>query len=535
MVDFSKTPFGKGKKADRTKNASGIAVSDDRIEVVGSTEMDSVSANKRSTDDIGPWFIGKSVAEIFEIRDVLGRGGMGIVYKAFDTATHRDVAVKVPLGRFVEDERARRLFPEEGRAWTKLVHPNIVHVFHVRDDETTDYRPAIFMDYHEGGSLADQLTHNGQPSLVDGLDIAMQICWAMEFAHEKGIIHRDLKPSNVLLNDDGKALVTDLGLVKLLEDDDFTTGGDGQPMANAGAAATFSVGTAGTPAYMAPEQWAGQACKESDIYALGIMLYELFCGSRPFTGHDVAALKTAHFHVPPPDPKRLNGQLPGVLSALMLECLAKDEATRPRTFVDVAARLDESYQQLNNGQPHDTRRRKPAQEEIAAADQSANAWSVIRIGNGCQLRGDFPGADRCYGDALGDFQALGDQEGIGSCCTNMGNVARARSEYNKATKLYRKSLAICERLGNQAGIGVCYENMGIVAYNRGRYVEAIELYGKALAICERLGDQAGMGSCYINMGNVVYSRSNYDEAMELFRKALAICERLGDHAGMGTC
>lgn len=205
----------------RTKRAEPQQKSLPHVDAIFSGKLSIRGKRQRLDEDIGPWYIGKTVADIFEIRGVLGHGGMGIVYLAHDNATQRKVAVKVPLGKFFDDEDAKKRFAREAEAWTALVHPHIVHAFDVRDDQTTDYRPAIFMDYCDGGSLAERI-HNDPPlSMIKALDIAIQVCWAMEFAHGKGHVHRDLKPGNVLLTSEGKALVTDFGLVKILEAEDL--------------------------------------------------------------------------------------------------------------------------------------------------------------------------------------------------------------------------------------------------------------------------------------------------------------------------
>jgi serine/threonine protein kinase len=145
--------------------------------MIGSKEFAGLAARKRpQAEDTGPYFIGKIVGEIYEIRRVLGWGGMGIVYGALDTARHREVAVKVPLGKFVDDPDARKRFAREAKSWIRLVHPNIVHAFDVRDDWTTDSRPAIFMDYCDGGSLAERLRQDIPLSLPDAMHIAIQVC-----------------------------------------------------------------------------------------------------------------------------------------------------------------------------------------------------------------------------------------------------------------------------------------------------------------------------------------------------------------------
>jgi tetratricopeptide (TPR) repeat protein len=462
---------------------------------------------------------------------------MGIVYRGYDTATQREIAVKVPLGKFVDDDEARKQFAREAEAWTGLIHPHIVHAFDVRDDQTTDYRPAIFMDYCDGGSLADRL-RNGPPlSMGDALDIAIQICWAMEFAHEKGHIHRDLKPGNVLLTKDGKALVSDFGLVKRLDVENLQAGEGQLNAADEGLSATLTQGTAvGTHEYMPPEQWAGKACKQSDIYAFGIMLYELFCGRQPFAAEKGKRweLRKMHALVPPPDPRRLNPRLTEVLAQAMLQCLAKDHSGRLDSFGSLAGRLERAYGEAA-GHAHSTRRQKPTAAEISRADKEARARALTRLGLGRMRRGELCEADRHCRQSLSLFESLGDQAGMGRCYANMAVVADERGNYDEAMELYHKAMAVFEHRGDRAMIGGCCQNMGEVARARGNYQEAMRLYRKALSICERVRDQVGMPSCYVGMGLVARARSHYDEAMEFYRRALTMFERLGDQAGMGRC
>jgi len=494
MAGFFKTLFGKGKKAadepraDDTKKASEVAESGARVVPEPSAPKDSVRKNKRAAEDPGPWFVGKTVAEIFEIRGVLGRGGMGIVYRAFDTATHRDVAVKVPLGKFVDDETLRKDVAREAESWSALIHPHIVHAFDFHDDETTDYRPAIFMDYCDGGSLADRLHNGGHLSIPDALDIAIQVSWAMEFAHQKGLIHRDLKPGNVLLISDGKALVSDLGLVKQIDLEDLGVSEGELKQQDGELLATITRGAAGTPEYMPPEQWEGNACPQSDIYAFGIMLYELLCGCRPFSAKRRADLRGVHGTVPPPNPKRLNGQIPDVLAELMIECLAKEPTDRPAGFDRVAGMLIAAYEQVDKeGRAYGHRRKRPDAKDISQADKKAHAWSLVRIGIGCELRGDLTEAYRCYAKALNVFQALDDRAKMGGCYTNMGNLAYARGNYEEAMELIREDLAICERLGDQAGMGTCYNNMATVGEAVGDHAEMRRYARLAVQIKENIG------------------------------------------------
>jgi len=577
MAGFFKSLFGKSKKVadeprnSHTKKASEVAVPDNRVETIRSDQMDSVPGNKRAAADTGPWFIGKTVAEIFEIRSVLGRGGMGIVYRAYDTATQREVAVKVPQdkksGKFVDDPMAKEDFMREVEAWRGLIYPHIVHAFHVRDDQTTDCRPAVFMDYCDGGSLAERLRRGPPLSVPDALDIAIQVCWAMEFAHNFrfpdgriGLIHRDLKPDNVLVTKDAKVLVSDFGLVKRLELEDLQVGEGELKAEDEELSATVTRGAAvGTPEYMPPEQWKGNACKQSDMYAFGIMLYELFCGRRPFLAEKDRRweLRKVHEFLPPPDPRSFNPQLPEVLAALMLRCLAKRPAERPQGFDQVADELETAYHEAT-GNVHQTRREKPGEIEVARAEKESHAWDLIRLGLGVKLRGDPRSAERQYQQALAIFEEFGDQAGMGSCYNSMGHLAGDRGNYDQARELFLKALSLAETLREPHGLCACYTNMGILAKRQGNFKEARGKYREALAIFQQINDEEGMARCFANIGSAAldadaYCEDNrpmaddeigthtqavdepaYEEAKEMLQQSLAIYEGLNHKPGIGA-
>jgi serine/threonine protein kinase len=544
MASFFRRLFGGGKRpaggeaarGRSTIQASRVVESEARVETIRSDQFKSVAGRKGAPEekDTAPWFIGKTVGEIYQIRGVLGRGGMGIVYRGYDTATQRDIAIKVPLGKFVDDDGGRKRFAREAEIWSGLVHPHIVHTFDVRDDQTTDYRPAVFMDYCDGGSLADRL-RNGPPlSMADALDIAIQICWAMEFAHEKGHIHRDLKPGNVLLTKDGKALVSDFGLVKSLDLEDLEVMESQLKQQDEAVQTSLTRGLAmGTPEYMPPEQWAGNSCKQSDIYAFGIMLYELFCGSRPFSAENRADLWIPHYKVPPPDPRRLNGQLPAVLAELMSACLAKKPAERPQSFGAVAKRLSESYQQIA-GKPYTVRCDKPTTTKVSREHKVAQSWALLRLGTGCQLRGDLGEADRQFAKALAMFEDLADAPGVAACKTQMGSIQRERGHYEDALRLHQTSLAIYERLKDQSGLAQCYYDLGLVLWMRTDIDGALQWFHRSLVIAQEVGDCPRIARCLHTIGETLQSPGRIREAEAALQQARDLYQELGDRFGLGA-
>ncbi len=473
---------------------------------------------------LGPWPVGKMVGSIYRISGVLGRGGMGIVYLADDLATHRKVAVKVPLGRFVDDPVARKQFTREAEAWTELVHPHIVHAFDVRDDQTTDYRPVIVMDYCDGGSLHDRIHGRGGLSLPDALDIAIQVCWGMEFAHERGYIHRDLKPSNVLLTSDGKALVTDLGLSKRVEAQDVGIAAGKPTAADAKLLATLSQ-SGGTPEYMAPEQWAGQAAKQSDIYAFGVMLYEVLCGRLPFSAEDRLALRIPHESAPPPDPRQINSRIPAALAELILACMAKRPKERP-DFGTLADRLAEIHRAVA-GRVCGSRHHKPTQQEVPRADQQARAWALIRLGHGCRLRGDLDDALRHWRQAEATCRELGYKAGLQASLGNHAVILQDRGDLDEAMKLLKEQERLCRELCDKAGMSKCLGNQGLNLQDRGDLDGAMKLYKAQERICRRWDYKPGLIPCLGNQAGILQHRGDQDGAMKLLKEQECLGRELG--------
>jgi tRNA A-37 threonylcarbamoyl transferase component Bud32 len=256
----------------------------------------------------------------YEILGELGRGGMGVVYKARQTKLGRLVALKMILAGAHAGEDERRRFLTEAEAVARLQHPNIVQIHEIGE---ADGHPFFSLEFCPGGSLADQL--DGTP-LPPGKAAALveTLAGAVQAAHEAGVVHRDLKPANVLLLADGTPKVTDFGLAKKLDD---------------AAGQTASGAIMGTPSYMAPEQAEGkgkQIGPAADVYALGAVLYELLTGRPPFkaaTAFDTVLQVVSEEPVPP---GRLQQKLPRDLETICLKCLHKEPRKRYPSAAELA-------------------------------------------------------------------------------------------------------------------------------------------------------------------------------------------------------
>ena len=258
----------------------------------------------------------------------IGEGGMGEVYRARDTKLDRDVALKVLPQAFTDDPDRLARFEREAKVLASLNHPNIGHIYGLEEAEG---QKALVLELVEGPTLADRIAQRPIP-VEEALPIAKQIAEALEAAHEQGVIHRDLKPANIKVRPDGTVKVLDFGLAKAL---DTTPEGDPSQSPTLTAAATQMGVILGTAAYMSPEQARGKPVdRRADIWAFGVVVYEMLTGARPFQGEDVS-LTLASVMKSDVDVKTLPPDLPETLRTVLRRCLEKDPLQRIRDMGDV--------------------------------------------------------------------------------------------------------------------------------------------------------------------------------------------------------
>jgi eukaryotic-like serine/threonine-protein kinase len=251
----------------------------------------------------------------YQILELLGLGGMATVYKAYDTRLEREVAIKVIRREaFPPDEMELLLkrFEREAKSLGRLSHPNIVGVIDYGEYEGLPY---LVMVYLSGGTLKDRL---GKPLPWRGaIQMLLPIAHALEYVHSQNIINRDVKPSNILMTETGQPMLTDFGLVKLFGQQEKT-----------GTTLTSSGTGLGTPDYMAPEQWTGEPTVQSDLYSLGVVLYEMITGHRPYTADTPAGVLLKQATESLPLPKQYVPDLPKNVESVLLKALAKEPANR---------------------------------------------------------------------------------------------------------------------------------------------------------------------------------------------------------------
>jgi tetratricopeptide (TPR) repeat protein len=432
-----------------------------------------------------PWENGYKILNRWEILDIK-KGGMGVVYIAYDHEWEKIFAIKTFQDKFLWDDEIIQRFMAEAEMWTKLeIHSNIVSAEFVKKIEG---KPLLFLEYIDSGNL-DQFI--GKFSFEESLDFAIQFCTGMEYAFQKmGVIHRDIKPGNVMLEKNprfrfGYAFkITDFGLVKALDN-------------------KFLVESAkfiGTPLFMPPEQhpmwiqekffFKGQITTRSDIYSFGVTLYLLLTGKMPFD--DISDIFTKY----PERPKHLNPKIPESLDVLIMKCLEKNPDNRYTGFTDLKKNLGKIYND-HTGESY----------EISGKKESLNAAYWNSKGVSFEELKKPHDAIRCYD------KALEMDSGCAEAWTNRGNALETLGNIEEALVCYRKALVINPRSDE------ILTNIGFVLDGLGKYQEAIECIEKALEINPR------NELVWNNKGNVLKNLGKYQDAIGCYNQALEINPR----------
>jgi eukaryotic-like serine/threonine-protein kinase len=275
--------------------------------------------------------IGETIAGRYDVEELVGHGGMSSVYRARDSLLERHVALKILHERYSADDGFVERFKREARLVAQLQHPNIVTVIDRGEEGGRQY---IIFEYVEGENLKEYVVRKGRLDVAEALEVAAEVARALAFAHENGLIHRDVKPQNVLLNGDGRAKVTDFGIARTLDVDGMTQTGT----------------VLGTSNYIAPEQASGQRVDtQSDVYALGVVLYELIAGDVPFPGESFIAVAMKHMHEPAPNLLDVRKDVPLRVAAAVDRALEKDPEQRFPSMDAFAAELEACLAELESG------------------------------------------------------------------------------------------------------------------------------------------------------------------------------------------
>jgi eukaryotic-like serine/threonine-protein kinase len=286
--------------------------------------------------------LGEVIGGRYELEKLVGSGGMSSVYRANDRMLERKVALKILHSRLGDDDEYVERFRREARAVAQLAHPNIVTVIDRGEDEGRQF---IVFEYIDGKTLKELADAEGPMSIDDVLSLGIGVASGLAFAHERGIVHRDVKPQNVLLNGDGRAKVTDFGIARSLDVEHGVT----------------QTGTVlGTSNYIAPEQASGQPIDDrSDVYSLGVVLYELLTGEVPFPGESFVAVAMKHIHEPAPSVVERRSETPPRLASLVDSMLTKGHTFRP-SMDEVVAELEAIRRDPSGGETAVIRRPRVA-------------------------------------------------------------------------------------------------------------------------------------------------------------------------------
>ena len=379
--------------------------------------------------------IGQIIKERYEITQLLGEGGMSYVYKAIDKQLQRTVAIKTLKPNYVEQEKFVERFKREAQTAANLNHPNIVQIF----DWGIGDEPFFVMEYIEGNTLTSIIANKRTISMNDILFIGAQVSSGLQAAHSKGLVHRDIKPGNIMITPEGKVKVTDFGIVSLQnEESDITKTGS----------------ILGTASYISPEQAQGKpVSKESDLYSLGTVLYELITGRPPFEGDTPIATATKHITEKPEKLSTYRANIPKGIENAVLKLLHKYPKDRFKNAEDLRAVLLQQKTQLQAIQTQENlvdltspkikyRFTLPALI-ISLSIVVGTIWTLSRIFDGLPVDGgtqivvevpDLTGSSQT--EALNDLQSLGFKVGIENSAhpdVPEGSVIRTQPPANTST------------------------------------------------------------------------------------------------------
>jgi tetratricopeptide (TPR) repeat protein len=526
---------------------------------------------------------GDVIANRYEAVKVL-TGGMGIVYLCLDRQEDRPVALKTFKPEYLPNRAARDRFLREGTVWVDLGrHPHIVRAYRVErvGDGRETYLVLEWVTKEQGyrdASLRSRLVPGRPLSVEQSLLFALQVVRGMAHATTTipGLVHRDLKPENVLVGSDrllsvavNRLRVTDFGLARVLESGLSETSEAPESLDVSRLERThLTRGIVGTPPYMAPEQWQGRKVSmQTDMYALGCILYEMLTGQRAVAGHSFADLKRAHCRG---EIRPLPDSLPETVVAVVTHCLAQEPEERYACWDELEAALAATYEEV-------TGKAVPGRESaqaLARAERVAVGWShsamgrsyldigkakvalgyfervreigqrekerfleadgLNNLGGAHDALGDVRRAIRFYEQALEILRELGGKHGEGLILSNLGYAYRRLGNTQRAIELFERQLAVYRELGERYGESVALSGLGLTYAELGEAQKAIEFYRQSLSIDREIGHRVGEGADLGNLGEAHLQLGNMQQATACFEQALAIAREVGDRSNEGN-
>ena len=297
-----------------------------QLQTRGKTPFSQTETIKTPIQSLAP---GTTFAERYQIIEELGKGGMGSVYKVLDNEINEKIALKLIKPEIASDKKTIERFRNELKIARKIGHKHVCRMFHLGKHEGTHF---ITMEYLPGEDLKSFIRRSGQLTAGKSISIAIQVFQGLAEAHKAGVIHRDLKPQNIMIDKLGNAHIMDFGIARALKTKGITTEGV----------------MVGTPHYMSPEQVEGKEADErSDIYSMGVILFEMVTGQVPFEGETTLSIALKHKTEAPPHPEEFNPQIPEALSRLILKCMEKDRESRYQDVEQLISELRVIEQSLS--------------------------------------------------------------------------------------------------------------------------------------------------------------------------------------------
>jgi tetratricopeptide (TPR) repeat protein len=475
----------------------------------------------------------------FRIVRFIGQGGMGEVYEAEDGELGGRVALKTIRPEIAADARIIARFKQEIKLSKEVTHLNVCRIFDIArhrkgtmgSEASAEEVTYVTMELLAGETLAERLRRTGRMTVAEAFPVVAQIADGLEAAHRAGIVHRDMKSSNVLLvpSDGGgvRAVVTDFGLALPNSAAEDPSGG-------------ASVGYTGTPAYMAPEQVrGGNITPATDIYSLGVVMYEMVTGALPFVGDTPTAAALKRLDQDAPSPQRIVPDLERAWETVILRCLDRNPLRRFGSALEVARAL----------RPHAflrawRHRRGSVLGGVAAVfvlalslfgyrayvasrpeRKSQLAHALLLEGLAYQESGKTKQAEAAFQKARELYAAAGNRAGVAEALTSTGELLRGRGDLVQAKGAYESALTISREIGAQKSVATLLKDIGNVLHSQGDIAGAQKSYESALALFRKIGDKSGVAVIFKDMGNIAPNR---EQAQRDYEQALAIFKEIGD-------
>ena len=427
----------------------------------------------------------------YEVVEEIGTGGMGKVYRVFDKKINEMVALKIIRPEIGTDKSILERFSQELKTARKIAHRNVCRMFDIGEESGTHY---ITMEYVTGEDLRSLIRRIGQLTVGKTIDIAKQICDGLAEAHALGIVHRDLKPQNIMIDREGKPKIMDFGIARFIRMKGVTAPGT----------------IIGTPEYMSPEQAEGRETDQrSDLYSLGIILFEALTGRVPFEGDTPLSIAIKHKTEMPPDPRKLNSQIPEDLNSLVLKCLEKDKAKRYQTAAEIMAELDK----IEKGIPT-TQRVLPEKKPLTAREITIKfKMKKVLVPGGVILA--------LAAVAVGVWLLWPKPKPIvPSVLWNDGKKYWAEKKYDKALVQFKKLLSI------ESGHFEAQLSVAQILKEQGKADKAVVEYEKAIGLNkDDPRSYKDLAEIYWNEGKRYWAEKKYDEALDQLKKLLSLDNR----------